>query len=807
MDDAARPLPIDVSLPERLSYRVKRRLLGPPLVTDQLVEQRLANPVAFGVLSPDCISSSAYGTEEMLIGLLPYAGFAAFTLVLPLTGVILVILMLLLFSYRQVLSVYTKAGGSYVVARDNFGPRVAQIAAVALLIDYVVTVSIQTAAGSAAVVSAVPSIGNHFDHHGTLVLSLIVIALLFWGNLRGIREAGRAFAVPLYFFITMASAVIIICIAREITGHLIVFSVHNHLSAKGIYPIRKRNGFIEGATLLVLARSFANGGSSLTGFEAISNGVGAFRPPEGRNARKVLLIMACTLGFLVGGVSWVAHLTHATPYVSGYPTVISQEARAAFGYGGLGNVLFYVVQAATALILYTGGNTSFNGFPFLANFVAEDRFLPRQLTRRGHRLVFSNAIVVLAAVSTALLLVTDATVNKLVPFYAIGVFTGFAMAGYGMAKHFSKTKEGNWRRSIAINMTSGVVSTIVVAIFAIAKFTEGAWVIVILFPALVFVLIRLNREYREEAEVLGSIQPEVLSCPPNFTRHVVLIFVNELDLAVIGAIRYGQTLKATELRAVHFNLDSTAAHQLEQQWEQTAQSIPLEIVDTPDRRLGRAALELVLRETSVPGTHVTVLLPRRGFAPALGRLLHDRTADKIAAVISRLPNAAATIVPFDTSRPDRAVLSVGGAVRPKRMKAPRTPKAPGTAPTTGERAVPAGGNGAAAPDIDLNRMLADDLAPGPDPIGTLGARQPAVIHGRIRSVRLKPLADSPMLVCEVVDATGGLELLFYGRRSIPGMKAGATITATGRTMSHHGRLAMANPRYQLKPASHHAAST
>jgi amino acid transporter len=783
VDDQARPLPIDVDLPERLSYRLKRRFLGLPLVTDQLGEQRLSNPVAFGVLSPDCISSTAYGTEEILIILLPAAGLAAFSLVLPITAVIIGILLLLLFSYRQVLSVYTKAGGSYVVARENFGPRIAQIAAVALLIDYVVTVAVQTAAGSAAVASAIPSVGRAFDHKGVLILTLVVVALLFYGNLRGIREAGKSFALPLYFFILMAGLVIVVGVVREAAGTLPMIDPHQH----GAYEIGKGNGFIEGATVLVLLRSFANGGASLTGFEAISNGVSAFRPPESRNSKRVLVIMACTLGFMVSGVSWLAHLTHATPFYAGYPTVLFQEGQAAFGTGPFGKVLVNVLQAATALILYTGANTSFNGFPFLANFVAEDRFLPRQLTRRGHRLVFSNAIIVLTLVATLLLVTTDAKVNALVPFYAIGVFTGFAMAGFGMAKHFSRTREGHWRRSIAINMSSGIVCSIVVAIFAVVKFTEGAWVVVILFPALVFILIRLNREYREEAEVLGSINPEVLACPPNFSRHVVLLFVNELDLAVIGAIRYGQTLKATGLRAVHFALDSAVTTRLEHDWEQTAQNIPLEIVDTPDRRLGRAALELVIRETSVPGTHVTVLLPRRGFTPAFGRLLHDRTADKVAAVVSRVPNAAATIVPFDTSRLERAMVNGHGRARSKTRMAR----------LAGAKAAASNGTRRSA-DLDINRVLAADLAPGPNAIGTLASRQPAVVHGRIRSVRLQPLADAPLLVCEVVDSTGGLQLLFYGRRSIPGMVAGATVTATGRTMSHRGTLAMANPRYELE---------
>jgi amino acid transporter len=785
VDVEARPSPVDVGLPERLAYRIKCRLLGRPLVTDQLHEQRLANPVAFGVLAVDCISSSAYGTEEILIELLKGgAGLAAFTLVLPLTGVILGILLMLLFSYRQVLTVYTKAGGSYVVARENFGPRIAQIAAVALLIDYIVTVAVQIAAGTVAITSVRPSIGRALDNHGSLVLSLVVLALLLYGNLRGIREAGKSFAFPLYVFIAMAGLVIIACVVREASGHLPLIA-HR---AGMVTGSRGHGGFVDGVTVFVLLRAFANGGSSVTGFEAISNGVSAFRPPEGRNARKVLLVMACTLAFLVGGVSWVAHITHATPFDSGYPSVISQEGRAAFGHSGFGNVFFYVFQAATALILYTGGNTSFNGFPFLANFVAEDRFLPRQLTRRGHRLVFSNAILLLTAVSAVLLIATNAVVNSLVPFYAIGVFTGFAMAGFGMARHATRHREGRWRYSVAINLLSGIVCSVVVAIFAITKFTEGAWVVVVLFPLMVFALIRLNREYREEAEVLGSIRPEALTRQPNYAHHVVLIFVNELDLAVVRAIRYAQTLKPAELRAIHLDLDSAATERLERLWHQTAQNIALEIVDVPDRRLGRASLELVARETARSGTHVTVILPRRGFAPALGRLLHDRTADTIARIVSRVPRAAATIIPFDTSRPDITTWF--------RTKAAQPHGDPGVRPSSRLTGWPSRNGRIPAERVGLNGA---GPPAGCRSIGELLPRQRVMVSGRIRRVRLQPLADAPMLVCELVDNTGGLELLFYGRRAIPGMVAGATVTASGLTQSHHGLLAIANPRYELHP--------
>lgn len=387
----------DIDLPERFSYRLKRRLLGQPLTNDRLKHERLSTVVALGVLAPDCISSSAYGTEEILVELLPYTALGAFALVLPITGVVIGILILLTLSYRQVVSVYTKAGGSYIVARENFGPRVAQIAAVALLIDYVVTVAVQTAAGTVAVVSAIPRLGPY-----SLEITIGVVLILCWGNLRGIKEAGRAFAFPTYFFSAVIGVMIVVGLGRALFGRLPQIDAA-HLAG---VDIGHGNGLVMGATVLIILRAFANGGSSLTGLEAISNGVSTFRSPEGRNAKRAMLVMACTLGFLVSGVSLLAHFTHASPYRAGYPSVISQETRIVFGSGTVGHLFFGVVQAATALILYTGANTSFNGFPFLASFVAEDAFLPRQLRRRGHRLVFSNAIIVLTVVAIALLLVT-----------------------------------------------------------------------------------------------------------------------------------------------------------------------------------------------------------------------------------------------------------------------------------------------------------------------------------------------------------------------------------------------------------------
>lgn len=626
-------------IPLSIGDITKRVFLGKPLITESLSSEKLSNPVALGALSPDAISSTAYGTEQILIELLPAAGLAAFALLIPITGVILLILVLVAASYRQVVMTYTRAGGSYIVARENFGPRVAQVAAAALLIDYVVTVAVQAAAGTVAVVSAIPSLGPH-----SLQITVAVVLFICFANLRGLKEAGWQFAFATYFFVTMVGLMILVGIARTMFGDL---PVYDPAQLPGTVEVHQGNGLVMGATILVLLRSFANGGSSLTGVEAISNTVDLFQKPQGRNARRVLTAMACVLGFLLAGVAYLTYFTHATPYEAGYPSVLSEVARCVFGHGLVGKVLYILVQVSTAAILFTGANTSFNGFPALASFVAEDRFLPRQLMKRGHRLVFSNGIIVLAALSVVLLVTTGGSVNALVPFYAIGVFTGFSMAGYGMTKYQLTHREPGWRGRLAVNLSAGILSTVVVGIFAVAKFTEGAWLVVVVFPILVFMLMRLNREYRAEAAILEMFRTERPDLV-KYARHRVFVFVNSVDLAVIEALRYGRGLRADELIAVHFMVDAAYAAQLRKRWDHFELDTRLRVVDCPDRRITRAAQLFVAKaRDELRDTNVTVLLPRRTYAPLIGRLLHDRTADKIARAVSLIPDAAATIVPYD----------------------------------------------------------------------------------------------------------------------------------------------------------------
>ncbi|HEY7325714.1 MAG TPA: amino acid permease [Streptosporangiaceae bacterium] len=788
---------------EGLGYALKTRLLGRPLINQQLGEQRLSKTLALGVLSPDGISSSAYGTEEILIELLK-GGLAitAFTVLLPITGVVLFVMVLVVLSYREVVMVYTRAGGSYVVARENFGPRVAQIAALALLVDYVVTVAVQIAAGTAAIGSAWHWLGNSTTR--LTVASILVVLLILFGNLRGIREAGKAFAAPTYLFSAVMLLTIIVGIVREIFGNLPQWHVtcHNCTYAQGATP--NHNSLITFGLVFVMLRAFANGGSSLTGIEAVSNSVSVFRPPEGRNARRVLVYEGAILGTLVAGISWLAHVMHTEPYTSGVPTVISQEAKLVFGHSVFGSAMYVLAQAATALILYTGGNTSFNGFPFLASFVAEDAFLPRWLMKRGHRLVFSNGIVVLAILSITLLAVAGSNVNALVPFYALGVFTAFTMAGFGMAKYHHRTREQGWHRRLVINFSAGLASLAVVLIFAIVKFTEGAWLVVVLFVFGVPALIYLNRRYRMEARVLEGIESHgAQPAPPTYARRSVYVFLDDYDLAAIAALRYARSLRPTTLRAVHFVIDNVRADKLRGDWLRANPGIPLDFVDCPDRRLAAAAANLASAEAVLPGVGVTAILPRRSFTPFLGRLLHDRTADKMASAISRIPHAVATIVPFDVNSRVES-LSTRAAAKAAAGDMSATAGGPVSADGGVTEMADVATDGADEPMAEevtappgIGRYERPTPSRGVTPIGALTKPGRAVAEGRVHTIEIRPVEHNTVLACDVEDSTGQLTALFYGRSNIAGLRPGSKIRLRGQVGIREGRPVMINPAYEL----------
>jgi amino acid transporter len=771
---APAPLPVQppVALPpDSVGYRLKRRVLGKPLHSDELEHQRLGKPTALAVFASDNLSSSAYATEEILHVLVPAIGIAAFSLVVPVTVAMVVVLGFLILSYRETIKEYPSAGGAYLVTRDNFGIVPAQVAGASLLTDYVLTVAVSASAGTAALVSAVDGLAPL-----KVPIALSFIALIAFGNLKGVRESGKIFAVPTYFFMVTMGLLLSIGLWKYLNGDL---PVVGHRVEGNVPWGDAGSGVLMGASLFAVLHAFASGGAAVTGVEAISNGVPAFRKPEWRNARQTLVLMGTGLGVMFLGLSALTAKIKVAPFESGTPTVISQVGEAVFGDSPLGHFLYYSLQAGTALILILAANTGFADFPRLASFQAGDSFLPRQMTKRGHRLVYSNGILVLAGVAMLLVIVTGAEVTHLIPLYAIGVFTGFTLSQSGMTKHHLRKREPGWRKGMVINGFGAFLSAVVTVVIAVTKFADGAWAILVTLPVLVVVLLRLNREYAAEAVQLEEDVPAAVVAPI-LRRHVVLVFVDSLDMATARAIQYARTLTPDELRAVHFALDDIHSRELAEQWRRLGLSrVSLDIVDCPDRRLTRCALETVARDLADGQTEVSVLLPDRKYRGLWHRLLHDRTSEAIERDVSMLPHANVTTVPFhfDTRRPTgrtdaaRAAREAASVIRGENGRRP-----------------PEGNGSVASPAVRRE---------GVTPIAEVRFRQRVTVEGRVRSVRVQPLAAAPSIEVVLVDDTGALSAVFFGRRAIPGVTAGTRMRVEGMAGESRGRLALLNPTYEL----------
>ena len=785
----SRPAPLPVAPPVALppdsfGYRVKRKLLGQPLHSEQLDDERLGKPTALAVFASDNLSSSAYATEEILRVLVPVIGIAAFALVVPVTIALLVVLGFLILSYRQTIKAYPTAGGAYMVTRDNFGLLPAQVAGVALLTDYVLTVSVSVAAGTAALASAFPVFTPY-----TIEISVAFVILIAFGNLRGVKESGRIFAVPTYFFIGNMVILLGWGILQMTAGTLHHASRH----APGLLHFGPAGGggLLLGASAWIVLRAFASGGAAVTGVEAISNGVPAFKQPAWKNARTTLVIMGSLLGVMFLGLSVLAAHLHVAPFTSGTPTVISQIGDLVYGSGPFGRVLYFSLQAGTMLILVMAANTSFADFPRLASFHAEDNFMPRQLTKRGHRLVFSNGVIFLAVAAIAMLFVTGARVDKLIPLYAIGVFTSFTLSQAGMAKHHITHKEDGWRFGLFVNGIGAVLSLVVDIIIAVTKFPEGAWMIILFVPIMVFFLVRLAKQYDREAHHLEVDVPAAVQAPV-MRRLVVLVFIDRLDLAAAQAIQFGRSLNPNELRAVHFVIDHDKTEELSEMWrEHGLANIPLDLVDCPDRRLNRSAMTTVAQALADGKTEVCVVLAERRYGRFWGRILHDHTADALARDISRIPHANVTTVPFHVGK-DHPVVRTNGA--------------------DGNGAHASNGHGTANGKSTMNGFATPNGAADSHGSGSIGSpssggqltiadvrwRQRVKITGQVTALRVQPIAGVGALECTLGDDTAGILVVFLGRRKIAGIGIGTRMTVEGIVIEHHGQLAIVNPVYELR---------
>ena len=615
-----------------VGYRAKSVLLGPALKTSQLVHERISKRVALAVFSSDPISSTAYATEEILL-VLVFAGAAATGLALPLSIAITGLLGILVLSYRQIINAYRSSGGAYVVSRDNFGPLVASVAGSALIIDYILTVAVSVAAGTAALTSAF-----HVLEPWRVPIAVGFVVLLAWGNLRGLRESGRIFAVPTYLYVFGMAAVVLLGIWRWASGDLGPIEYGPEAS-----QLEGFGAALVPVSLFFVLHAFSAGVTALTGVEAISNGVSAFKRPEAQNARTTLIYMAAIMAFLFIGITFLATRFHARPLADGNPTLVAQLAQHVLD----SQAAFIGIQVATLLILVLAANTSFSSFPLLASFAADDAILPRQLRKRGHRLVHSNGILVLSSAAIFLVVAFEADTHHLIPLYAIGVVTSFTLSQAGMARRHLHRREPGWRKGLLITGTGAVITLIALIVIAVTKFTDGAWMVCVAIPALVLLLQRVQRTYSSE---VGQLRVEVSHrlAPPK-PRHEVIVLVEDLDQAAIGALQYARQLNPLSITAVHVAVDPDHARELCRLWARVNIPVPLEVVDSPDRNLP-ATVEETVAELVRPDTEVTVLVPRRRYVGFWRRVLHDQTSAELTKVLNDLDNVNVMIVPFRLRR-------------------------------------------------------------------------------------------------------------------------------------------------------------
>lgn len=577
---------------------LKRKLLGTPLRTEEAHQERLSKFAALAVFSSDALSSVAYATEEILL-VLVLAGSAGLPWSLPLSAAIATLLLIVTTSYRQTIHAYPSGGGAYIVAKENLGVYPGLIAAAALLIDYVLTVSVSVAAGVAAITSAVPVLYQYRVNLGILCIGLITLA-----NLRGIRESGRIFAIPTYLFIASFAIMILVGLAKQLFADATV-------PAPEAFAVPAQE-----LSLFLLLRAFASGCTALTGVEAISDGIPAFKFPEAKNAAVTLTWMAAILLTLFLGITVLAHLYSVVPRHG--ETLVSQLARNIFGSG----VLYYVIQAATAMILILAANTSFADFPRLAYFLARDRFMPHQLASRGDKLVFSNGIIILGVVASALIWLFGGETHALIPLYAVGVFLSFTLSQAGMVRRWLSLRTPGWLRAVAINGLGAVATAVVLVVIAAAKFTHGAWIVIVLIPMMMIVFRKIHEHYRLMAEQLTLQGFE----PQKPQQQIVLVPVSGIHRGVVTALQYARSL-SPHVEAIYIDLDVEATEALRVMWGLWAGGTDLVILDSPYRSVVGPLIEYIDGvERQHPDAQITVVLPQVVPARWWHNLLHNQTA-------------------------------------------------------------------------------------------------------------------------------------------------------------------------------------
>jgi amino acid transporter len=620
---------------------VGRILIGKPLETKDLIHQAISKPVGLAVFASDALSSTAYATEEILIILsLAGSGAAVLGISIPIAIAIAILLVIVTVSYRQTIFAYPKGGGAYIVSRDNFGEIPAQIAGAALLTDYILTVAVSISSGVAQITSAFPALLPY-----KVGIAVAVIFLMTILNLRGVKESGQIFAIPTYFFLGMILITLVVAAIKFVTGGLgVVTDVEAMHYAT-----------LDSLTVFLVLRAFSSGCTALTGIEAISNGITAFKAPSAKNAAITLVWMSSILITLFLGITLVAHQIGALP--SETETVISQIARTVYGKG---SIFYLLMLAGTALILLMAANTSYADFPRLAALQAGDGFLPRQLTLRGGRLVFSWGIVVLATFASLLVIAANANTTTLIPLYAVGVFLSFTLSQAGMvvrARKIGKLKPGevikgletdleyepHWRKHMIISAIGAVCTFVVMIVFAVTKFATGAWVIVLLVPTLVWIFFRIHHHYRSVAKALSWD-----SSPPEMTTRSVqtLILIDDVHAETVRLVNFAKSL-GHPWQAVHVAINPDKAEQVKKKWLQRIGEGDLVIIESPYRLLAEPIQDYIEQvQKKYPGCYVHIIMGHLAMDTFWGQALHQNTALIFNVALSHMERVVVTTVPY-----------------------------------------------------------------------------------------------------------------------------------------------------------------
>ena len=606
---------------------IKRALLGRPLATADELQERLPKKYALPVFASDAISSTAYATEEILLALV-LAGSAAVRFSLPVAAAVVVLLGFVALSYQQTVHAYPNGGGSYVVSRENLGLAPGLIAAASLIVDYVMTVAVSVAAGVAAITTAFPAL--YEDRVIICVFLIVLVAIL---NLRGVRESGRLFAIPTYLFVLLCGGMIVVGGIRWAMGDLAPQA-----------PIGTGDTLTGFAMLWIVLRAFAGGCSAMTGTEAISNAVPAFKPPESKNASVTLAVMALTLGFLLLGVTGLAQLLHVQPTEGS--TVLAEVGRAVYGH----TFFYYVLQVATMAILILAANTSFTGFPRLSSVLARDGLMPRQFMNRGDKLVFSNGIIGLTVAAIIVLVIFRAETHRLIPLYAVGVFTSFTLSQSGMVVRWFRLRTRGWQRRAIMNgfgaLLTGVVTLVVVTI----KFTHGAYIVVAVVPILVMLFYVVRRHYERVARVLEPQSPfemeEIEILADSRPRTTAVLFVAQVNSLTARSLSLARSLSPDDVHAVTISSDAGRLEALQEAWARISPNMPLEVVESPYREFVKPALEYVRSLNPGPDHTVAVVIPEFVVEHWWENLLHNQNALRLKGALFLVPWVVVMSIPL-----------------------------------------------------------------------------------------------------------------------------------------------------------------